>query len=92
MKFSPLKKYGKEINDISSDTNLIDYVNIIFAKSLKQMTTTEKRTIPNIIFIQDNQVSLEEILNMTSSIELRSESIQNGITYFDEFLESKENV
>ena len=87
-----IKKYGKEINDISSDTNLIDYVNIIFAKSLKQMTTTEKRTIPNIIFIQDNQVSLEEILNMTSSIELRSESIQNGITYFDEFLESKENV
>ena len=48
--------------------------------------------VPNTIFIQDNQVSLEEILNITSSMELRTQSIQKGITIFDEFLKNKENV
>ena len=87
-----IKKYGKEIQNIYSDTNLIDFVNIMFVKSLKKILNSQKKMVPNTIFIQDNQVSLEEILNITSSMELRTQSIQKGITIFDEFLKNKENV
>lgn len=87
-----IKKYGKEIQNISSDTNLIDFVNIMFVKSLKQILNSEKKMVSNTIFLQDNQVSLEEILSITSSMELRIQSIQNGINYFDDFLKNKENV
>lgn len=87
-----IKKYGKEIQNIYSDTNLIDFVNIMFVKSLQQILNSQKKMVPNTIFIQDNQVSLEEILSITSSMELRTQSIQKGINYFDEFLKNKENV
>ena len=87
-----IKKYGKEIQNISSDTNLIDFVNIMFVKSLKQILNSEKKMVPNTIFLQDNQVSLEEILSITSSMELRIQSIEKGIIIFDEFLRNKENV
>jgi hypothetical protein len=87
-----IKKYGKEIQNIYSDTNLIDFVNIMFVKSLQQILNSQKKMVPNTIFIKDNQVSLEEILNITSSMELRTQSIQKGINYFDEFLKNKENV
>ena len=87
-----IKKYGKEIQNIYSDTNLIDFVNIMFVKSLKKILNSQKKMVPNTIFIQDNQVSLEEILNITSSMELRTQSIQKGITVFDEFMKNKGNV
>tara|TARA_B100000925_G_scaffold264039_1_gene222327 strand:- start:858 stop:1745 length:888 start_codon:yes stop_codon:yes gene_type:complete len=88
-----IKKYGKEVQNISTDTNLIDFINIMFNKSLKKILNSERKVIKNTVFIQDNQVSLEEILNITSSQELREATIQNGINHFDEFITKlSENV
>lgn len=80
-----IKKYGKDEKNISIDTNLIDFFNIIFNKSLRKIFNSHRKTIKNTIFIKDNQTSLEEILNITSSQELRENTIQIGKDHFDEF-------
>ena len=87
-----IKKYGKEIQSISKDTNLIDFINILCNKSLKKILNKERDYIKNTLFIQGNQVSLDEILNITSSQELRIQAIQTGMNIFDEYLiKNKEN-
>ena len=72
---------------------MIDFINILCNKSLKKILNKERDYIKNTLFIQGNQVSLEEILNITSSQELRIQAIQTGIDIFDEYLiKNKENA
>ena len=83
-----LNKYQiLEEPDLNENSSILDFFNLLFKKTLKKLLpNTNYSNFKNIITINHNMVSLDEMMKYSSDKKLRAELIEEGIDKFNEFI------
>lgn len=83
-----LNKYQiLEDPDLNENSSILDFFNLLFKKTLKKLfPNIDYSNFKNIITINHNMVSLDEMMKYSSDKKLRAELIQEGIDNFNEFI------
>ena len=83
-----LNKYQiLEEPDLNENSSILDFFNLLFKKTLKKLLpNTNYSNFKNIITINHNMVSLDEMMKYSSDKKLRAELIDEGIDKFNEFI------
>ena len=83
-----LNKYQiLEEPDLNENSSILDFFNLLFKKTLKKLLpNTNYSNFKNIITINHNMVSLDEMIKYSSDKKLRAELIEEGIDKFNEFI------
>ena len=83
-----LNKYQiLEEPDLNENSSILDFLNLLFKKTLKKLLpNTNYSNFKNIITINHNMVSLDEMMKYSSDKKLRAELIEEGIDKFNEFI------
>lgn len=73
--------------DLTDSSTILDFFNLLFKKTLKKLLPNiDYSYLKNIITINHNMVSLDEMIKYSSDKKLRAELIQEGIDKFNEFI------
>ena len=73
--------------NLCNDSTILDFFNILFKKTLKKLLPNiDYSNIKNIITVNQNMVSLDEMIKYSSSSSLRSELITEGEVKFKDFI------
>lgn len=71
---------------ITKESNFFNYISCIFKRSInKILEQDEGEQIRNTVCVYDDMVSIEDILKVASSKEIRQQMIQKGVQLFQDF-------